>query len=95
MIHLRFGKEYLAGPVFCPDPEKMGHVDLKDLPISENLRVSIVNWNHEYQDTFNSEYPPDSGFATPESEHLHDKKGAVLAKRLQAELGDAYLVEYK
>lgn len=29
MIRLRLTSEYLAGPIFWPDPDRMGHVDIR------------------------------------------------------------------
>ncbi|MBB4017447.1 MULTISPECIES: hypothetical protein [Chelatococcus] len=95
MMTVRLANEYLAGPVFCPDSEKMGHIDVDDLPISEELKRAILAWDDEYQATFNSEYPPDSGFKSSDLEAVHIIKGAELAKRLQKELGNNYTVEYK
>lgn len=95
MTTLRLAKEYLAGPVFCPDSEKMGHIDVEDLPVSEQLKRAIQAWDSQYQSTFDDEYPPDSGFISPELEAAHERQGAELAERLQEELGDGYSVEYK
>ncbi|MEE9453302.1 MAG: hypothetical protein V3V13_02820 [Paracoccaceae bacterium] len=95
MIKLRLAKEYLTCPVFCPDPENMGHINLGDLPISDELRQELVEWNQQYQDTFNEEYPPDSGFSSLELEKTHVQQGAKLAKKLQINLGDTYSVEYQ
>ncbi|MES9962699.1 MAG: hypothetical protein ABW116_04115 [Candidatus Sedimenticola sp. 20ELBAFRAG] len=95
MINLRLAKEYMAGPIFCFDPESMGHVDLVDLPISDELRLAISTWDDEYQGTFNDEYPPDSGFDSPEVDQDHIERGAILAERLQSELGSEYKVEYQ
>lgn len=95
MKTLRLSPEYLASPIFCPDVDHMGHIDEKELPISEALKADLLNWDVEYQDTFDASYPPDSGFQTPELAEAHQKKGAELARRLQAELGEGFLVEYK
>lgn len=95
MTTLRLAKEYLAGPVFCPDFEKMGHIDVEELPVSEELKRAIQAWDSEYQSTFNDDYPPESGFASSELEVAHTRQGAELAERLQAELGEGYSVEYK
>lgn len=95
MKTLRLANEYLAGPIFCPDPEKMGHVDVEDLPISSELQFALREWDEEYQSTFNIDYPPDSGFASPTDEQAYIKRGKDLAERLQLELGDGYLVQYK
>ncbi len=94
MIILRLAKEYMAGPLFCPDPERMGHVDIDELPISLALKSQILAWDCEYQETFNEDYPPDSGFSSPEAERKHVAEGARIAKSLQQELGEDYTVEY-
>ncbi|MBD3898324.1 hypothetical protein IEI94_20920 [Halomonas sp. ML-15] len=94
MITLRFAKEYMAGPLFCPDPERMGHVDVDELPISQALKAKILAWDSAYQATFNDDYPPDSGFSSSEAECMHIAEGARIAKRLQLELEGAYIVEY-
>lgn len=95
MIHLKFAKEYMAGPIFCSDPDNMGHIELIDLPISDDLRSAISLWNDEYQDTFNNEYPPDSGFNNPKVDRNHVERGRKLAEMLQNELGPEYRVEYQ
>ncbi|WP_207265833.1 hypothetical protein [Pseudomonas sp. GW101-3H06] len=94
MIKLRLTNEYLAGPIFCPDTDRMGHVDIEDLPLSQKLKSKIIEWDSEYQATFNSDYPPDSGFITPEAELRHIAEGEKLAKLIQQELEKNYTVEY-
>lgn len=94
MVRLRLTSVYLAGPIFCPDPDRMGHVDIEDLPLSPELTVKISEWDGEYQSTFNSDYPPDSCFTTPEAEFRHKAEGEELAKLMQQELGSSYMVEY-
>ena len=94
MIRLRLTSEYLAGPIFCPDPDRMGHVDIEDLPLSQELMTKISKWDGEYQATFNSDYPPDSGFTTPEAELRPKAEGVQLARSIQQELGGGYIVEY-
>lgn len=94
MTTLRLAKEYMAGPLFCPDPERMGHVDIDRLPISPSLKSQILIWDCEYQETFNEDYPPDSGFSSLDAERLHSAEGERIAKSLQQELGGDYAVEY-
>ncbi|WP_200627102.1 hypothetical protein [Pseudomonas sp. LAM2023] len=94
MIKLRLANEYLTGPIFCPEPDAMGHIDVDDVPISQELRAEISAWDSEYQATFNSDYPPDSGFSSPEAELRHIAEGKQLAQKLQQELGGGYTVEY-
>ncbi|MFC4860098.1 hypothetical protein SA496_24265 [Pseudomonas sp. JS3066] len=94
MIKFRMAREYLAGPIFCPEPDCMGPIDVDDLPLSLELKAEITTWDSDYQATFNSDYPPDSGFGAPEMELRHIAEGQKLAKEIQKELGADYAVEY-
>ena len=94
MINIRLALEYLAPPIFCSDKERMGHIELDDLTISENLKSAIQAWDDKYQATLDHDYPPDSCFKTPEEAQKHVQEGHELAVRLQQELGDGYKVEY-
>ena len=94
MIRLRLASEYLAGPIFCPDPDRMGHIDIEDLPISKKLRLKLSKWDDAYQETFNNECPSDSGFTTFDAELRHKSEGEHLAKLMQEELAGSYTVEY-
>jgi hypothetical protein len=58
------------------------------------LKEAIQSWDDEYQSTLDSHYPPDSAFESLDAEAAHTRKGAELAERLQAELGEAYSVKY-
>ena len=69
-------------------------VDIDELPISQKLKVKISAWDDEYQATFDSEYPPDSGFGSPEEKRRHVAEGQKLASELQQELGGNYIIEY-
>ncbi len=95
MINLRLANEYLAGPIFCPDSDQMGHVDIGDLPLSRSLGDKIKLWDDEYQSTFNDEYPPDSGFCSAQEKIRHVNEGRGLAQEMQAELGHSYNIEYR
>ncbi len=85
---------YMEEAVMIKDSDIFHHYEAKDLPISESLKHDIQKWEDEYQATLDREYPPDSAFPSPEAEKAHIKEGAKLAKRLQTELGDSYLVKY-
>jgi hypothetical protein len=78
---------YGAPPIFNPDIDEMGHVELSDLHISSNLLSQINDWNVEFQKTFYDDYPPDSGFKYDEDRNRHNERGAELAFLVQQELG--------
>lgn len=82
-------------PIMIKDGDIFRHCDIQKLNCSDALKREIQTWDDEYQDTFNSEYPPDSCFDTLDAEKAHTERGAIIAERLQGELGDAYLVEYR
>jgi hypothetical protein len=94
VIRLRLVKEYLATPIFCANPEIMGHLEVDVLPITDSLKDDLKNWYNQYQATFFDDYPPDSRFSSPYLEAMHAKIGEDLAKKLRIELGDGYSVEY-
>ena len=72
-----------------------GPVQIKELPLSDLLKHDLDLWDNEFQKTFDSEYPPDSGFKTAEQKKSHTERGHELANRLRLELGESFLVEYK
>ncbi|PRA85915.1 hypothetical protein CQ054_10630 [Ochrobactrum sp. MYb29] len=92
---LRLWAAYMEEPVTVKKTDIFSHCDVQSLPISDELKEAIQAWDDEYQSTFDSGYPPDSAFKSQASEATHTKQGAELAERLQAELGEAYSVEFK
>ncbi len=93
-IELRFRAGYMEEPIMIKGTDIFYHCDVKELPISDDLKEAIQAWDDEYQGTLDSHYPPDSAFKSPEAKTAHTRKGAELAERLQAELGEAYNVKY-
>lgn len=95
MTPLRLANEFFAPPIFCPDPDRMGHVAVDELPVSDSLKSALKAWDAAYQSTYNDSYPPDSGFHSSELQEAHRKRGEELADLLQAELGDMFRIEYQ
>lgn len=91
---LIFSAAYLEAPIRIWDVDIFRHHDVDKLPISDALKSRIRNWDHTFQETFNSSYPPDSGFASIEREEEHRKIGMELSLDLQQELGSEYEVVY-
>jgi hypothetical protein len=59
------------------------------LDLSVDLREAITAWDDRFQATFNSEYPPDSAFATPDDEAAFIADGKRLALRIRSEVPHA------
>lgn len=94
MKRIRFQAEYMAPPLFDPDPITMGHIEIASLKLSEKLTAAIVEWDYEYQNTFNENYPPDSGFSTTGQLLQHNLRGAELASLIKKELGNDFIVDF-
>ncbi len=94
-IELQLHAAYMEEPLIVEGADFFYHCDVKKLPISDDLKEAIQAWDDEYQGTLDRNYPPDSAFKSPDAETAHTRKGAELAERLQAELGEAYSVKYK
>jgi len=70
------------------------NVNPDDLPVAGDLKAALRIWAASYDRTLNQEYPPDSGFTTPEEEAAFEAEGRRLWEELQAQLGPEYKVVY-
>ena len=95
MTSIRLAAEYGASPIFCTDSDQMRHLELDELPISEQLRRLLKDWDEAFQVTFNDEYPPDSRFPSEQEEIYHLKMGQELSIKLREELGEGYTVTFQ
>ena len=72
--------------------------DVEDIvevvPLSAELLDAIAAWDQRFQATLNEEYPPDSGFPTPEEDLAFINQGRELARRLKAEAPAEVVVRY-
>lgn len=94
MKKFQFGVVYGAPPIFNPDLEKMGYVEISELKLPPSLANDINVWNQQFQETFCDDYPPDSGFDSIVRLEQHNVRGAELALLLQKELGCHALVQF-
>lgn len=58
----------------------------KELLLSSSLISQLEDWNTTYQNTFNEDYPPDSGFSTQNAGYAFEKKGIEIWEALISEL---------
>lgn len=72
----------------------MGHVEVDELPISDQLKKNINLWNDAFQKTFNEKSPSMSGFKSREEELKHANDGKRIELYLTLELGQAYAIEF-
>ncbi|MEU7820507.1 hypothetical protein [Catellatospora sp. NPDC049133] len=88
--------DYCCGhPLSVTDADGISQVrDPASLPISEALVSRLAAWKRRFDQTLDHQYPPDSGFASPNDEHEFYADGLVLATALALELLDSHVVEY-
>ena len=86
--------EYECFPIWEAFDDGTKNVDPDHLPVGSELKVSLRNWAATYDRTLNQDYPPDSGFATPEEEETFEIEGRRLWKELTDNLGPEYKVAY-
>ncbi len=86
--------DYHCHPLWNVGSSGPYNIDPHTLPISADLIARLERWADQYDQTLNDDYPPDSGFATPEEHHAFVAEGRQLAYELQQQLGDGYDVFY-
>lgn len=85
--------DYDCWPIWEDGPE-VGNVDPAHLPIDQDLRERLVDWQRQYNATLDRNDPSESGFDSTEAEARHHAEGRRLAADLRAELGESVLVRY-
>ena len=83
--------DYSSWALWRPDGSNL---DPTTLPILPSLTQRLNDWAAQYDATLNDDYPPDSGFPTPEAAEAFDRAGRELWMELQVELGDGYRITY-
>jgi hypothetical protein len=80
-------------PIWNGGPAKGPYNLLLDhLQISDGLSKDLRMWLNDFLDTFNEDYPPDSGFSTPAESHAFLVRGRTLTERFAKEIGGSALV---
>ena len=92
---LRLMSDYHCFPLweYTDDGDLYDNVNPDDLPLTNELKSALHAWADAYDRTLNQEYPPESGFASPEEEAF-EAEGRRLWRELQAQLGPEYKVVY-
>jgi hypothetical protein len=66
----------------------------KELTLSTSLIKQLEDLDRMYQNTFNEDYPPDSGFPSQSAESIFEKKGIEIWEALKSELPSEINVVY-
>ncbi|CAM3657288.1 hypothetical protein KIPE111705_19195 [Kibdelosporangium persicum] len=84
---------YQCSPLWLTGSNGGGNLSVYELPISDTLAGELWEWAGIYDGTLDRD-PRSSGFSTEEAGRRFVERGAELAKKLAAELGDGYVVSY-
>lgn len=66
----------------------------KELALSTLLIKQLEDFDRMYQDTYNEDYPPDSGFSSQSEELIFEEKGIAVWQALITELPSEINVVY-
>lgn len=94
MRRLKLMADYECHPLWGTVAAEIGDVDPASLPISAALVADLAAWAAAYDATLDRADPAASGFATDEAAAAFRARGAVLARRLEAELGAGYEIVF-
>lgn len=86
--------EYESFPLWQTDSAGPANIDPAELSISSELAHELLDWADAYDRTLNRSDPLASGFSDAAAEDNFYARGEQLARRLAAELGSRYTVEY-
>lgn len=84
--------DYHCFPLWEASPGEVGNIDPDSLPISQQLKNSLLEWARRLDETLNMDYPPDSRFKSARDAAEFRRKGIELAELLREELGNDYEV---
>ncbi|WP_072617525.1 hypothetical protein [Pandoraea vervacti] len=84
--------DYHCYPLWDMPPGMYGDINPENLPISRELKEMLFKWALDFDLTLNNEDPSASGFKSREEEEDFNRRGKVMANRLQLELGGDFKV---
>lgn len=91
---MRVLADYECYPTWLTGFAGVDNVDPAELPISDGLAASLLQWAQTYDGTLDRDDPASSGFPDADQESDFYAAGHELARRLAAELSGRYPVEY-
>ena len=81
-MKLKLMPEYECSPVWSVTDGPLKNVPVEELAVDEQLREQLHEWDRRFQDTFDANYPPDSGFRDPQERAKFLADGESLAEQL-------------
>jgi len=84
--------DYHCFPLWMVSEKSVGNIDPSSLPISVDLRESLMEWAKRYDATLCMEDPIRSGFSSSQAELEFRSIGGNLKTRLELELGSEFVI---
>lgn len=92
MKYIRLMADYQCYPIWNMSPGEYGDMAPCELPISKELQRRLLKWASIYDETLDSDYPPNSGFKSDKLESEFRREGERLLISLREELGAEFSV---
>lgn len=88
--------EYGMYPIWIQysSSEPFANINIDELNLSVSLAEKLKEWDAMFQNTFNQEYPPNSGFITNVVESIFEEKGISIWQEMLSELSENYEILY-
>jgi hypothetical protein len=93
---IRIRPEYGTLPIWRKGPSDriFDNYEINRLKISSELRNEILDWNRLFQNTFQSDYPPDSTFHLLKIIEKFDSLGLEICQKMKQELPNTRIEYY-
>ena len=91
---IKLHAEYECSPLWGIGPQTVENIDPQNLPISQELKLIVYEWQQRFDETLNREDPRNSGFKSNEQLIDFDADGWEIWRRLSQELDGFYRIQY-
>ncbi|HAZ44112.1 MAG TPA: hypothetical protein DDW76_03435 [Cyanobacteria bacterium UBA11369] len=93
-IKIKLMTDYFSHPLWGLDPDNIGDIDPKTLPLSQETIQRLEQWAASYNAILNQDDPASSGFESPQKEEAFEQEGIRLWLQIRQELPSNYEVWY-
>lgn len=91
---IRLMADYGCYPLWWDEPDQVGDLDPKSLPLTQEIIQRLYNWADAFDARLDFDDPDNSPEVTPEQTETFESEGLSLWQQLQKELFPDYEVVY-
>lgn len=85
MKQLKINVEYQCSPLWIStDGIYFANLDVHDTDFRTELKQKIISWSESFENTYNDDYPPDSGFSSFELENIFENTGVKIWNEIKS-----------